>query len=875
MKLPDESPIQKQERLHLLKERAERVLAQNARDKADGLADHLDASQLLEDLRIYQVELELQNEELRAAQQTAELALKRYQTLFAQMPLPAMVVDGKGVLQDSNQLADALLGPRKRFVNVDGRLWQKLNMGDRNRLHVALRDVAAGQTQLLHQVVLGEAGTSFDVYLIGLSMEYKLDRHVLLLLVDRTAELAREQDQRFYTLLLDSSDSFIYAADKEGRMLLANQTLLDFLGRKREDVQGQSRDACLSVRDAIMHNEADQRVLQCGHGITLEEQVHQGSPRGVLAYLTHKFPLRDLNGRIYGVGGISTDITALKDQQRQTLLSETVFLNSQEAIIITDADTRIVRVNPAFTQQTGFSAEVVTGRKTSFLKSGRQDKAFYEAMWKAITETGQWSGKVNNRRADGSHYTIWSTINVVRDDKGKVIHYIAIQTDVTQLHNTQLALAHQAAYDSLTGLPNRSLFNDRIAQLMALSLRRKEIFALLFVDLDHFKEVNDTLGHQVGDGLLQQIANRLQISVRAEDTVARIGGDEFVVLLPSTNREGAHVAAANLLDRLREPVLLENAFSYRPKASLGLAFYPDDGDTPDLLLRSADMAMYGAKMDGRNRLVSYTPRMSQLNDHAFAIQAELAEAIEKQQLRVFYQPQCRLSDGALMGAEALVRWQRPGNGLVLPGEFIGLAEKCGLLVALDQWVMNEALRQLGQWTSAGMWGASWRLAVNQNAADLQRPDMLTVLQQMLLTHQVSASALDLEITEDALMQQTPDQLARLEDLRSIGVSVSIDDFGIGYSSLTYLRQLPVSAIKIDRSFISGMLCNDNDAVLVCTIVDLAHNLGHTLVAEGIEREDQRHHLAALGVELGQGYLFGRPVSAAEFAGRWLKAPTSA
>jgi EAL domain-containing protein (putative c-di-GMP-specific phosphodiesterase class I) len=287
------------------------------------------------------------------------------------------------------------------------------------------------------------------------------------------------------------------------------------------------------------------------------------------------------------------------------------------------------------------------------------------------------------------------------------------------------------------------------------------------------------------------------------------------------------------------------------------------------------MAMYGAKMDGRNRLVSYTPRMSQLNDHAFAIQAELAEAIEKQQLRVFYQPQCRLSDGALMGAEALVRWQRPGNGLVLPGEFIGLAEKCGLLVALDQWVMNEALRQLGQWTSAGMWGASWRLAVNQNAADLQRPDMLTVLQQMLLTHQVSASALDLEITEDALMQQTPDQLARLEDLRSIGVSVSIDDFGIGYSSLTYLRQLPVSAIKIDRSFISGMLCNDNDAVLVCTIVDLAHNLGHTLVAEGIEREDQRHHLAALGVELGQGYLFGRPVSAAEFAGRWLKAPTSA
>jgi diguanylate cyclase (GGDEF)-like protein len=437
------------------------------------------------------------------------------------------------------------------------------------------------------------------------------------------------------------------------------------------------------------------------------------------------------------------------------------------------------------------------------------------------------------------------------------------------LHDAKLALAHQASYDDLTGLPNRSLFNDRITQLMASSTRHNKPFALLFVDLDRFKEVNDTLGHQIGDMLLREVSKRLQEGVRQEDTVARIGGDEFVVLLPDTHAEGAQAVAANLLARLREPMQLEQTLSYRPMASVGLSVFPQDGDTPDLLLRNADLAMYAAKIDGRNRMTAYVPQMSQKNDQTFALQADLAEAIEQGQLRIHFQPQCRLSDGALMGAEALVRWQRPGNGLVLPGEFIGLAEKCGLLVAIDQWVMNEALRQVGCWVAAGLWRAPWRLAVNQNVADLQRPDMLAELKAMLHTHGVSASALELEITEDTLLQHTPEQLARLGELRDLGVSVSIDDFGTGYSSLAYLRQLPVSVIKIDMSFVSGMLTNDNDAVLVRTIVDMAHNLGHTLVAEGIEVAIQNEQLAALGCELGQGYLFGKPVSADEFAARWL------
>jgi diguanylate cyclase (GGDEF)-like protein/PAS domain S-box-containing protein len=586
--------------------------------------------------------------------------------------------------------------------------------------------------------------------------------------------------------------------------------------------------------------------------------------------LTRKFPLHDARGEVYGVGGISTDITHIKAQQRQTLLSEAVFMSSQDAIIVTDPETCIVRVNPAFTRQTGFSAESVLGEKTRLLKSGRQDAGFYTEMWKALHDKGQWSGEINNRRADGTFYSVWSTINMVRDTDGTLLHYIAVQTDVTALHNAQVALARQAAYDTLTGLPNRTLFNDRITQLVAMSKRQQRSFSLLFIDLDRFKEVNDTLGHLVGDGLLREIGRRLQLGVRAEDTVARIGGDEFVVLLPNADQKGAHNLAGLLLQRLNEPFMLQQATPYRPMASVGLATYPHDGQTPDELLRSADLAMYDAKLGGRNRTATYVVAMSQANDQSFEIQTDLAQAVALNQLRVYFQPKCRMADGALMGAEVLVRWERPGHGLVRPGEFIGIAERAGLLVELDRWVMRASLQQLGPWIKSGQWQTGWRLAVNQNVVDLQQPTMVEDLRRLLQLHQVAAGALELEITEDALMEPTPVQLSHLQELRQMGITLAIDDFGTRYSSLAYLRQLPVSVIKIDQQFVASMLTQNSDTVLVRTIIEMAHNLGHTVVAEGIESVEQQAELMRMGAEYGQGYLFGYPVNADEFAARWLR-----
>jgi EAL domain-containing protein (putative c-di-GMP-specific phosphodiesterase class I) len=315
--------------------------------------------------------------------------------------------------------------------------------------------------------------------------------------------------------------------------------------------------------------------------------------------------------------------------------------------------------------------------------------------------------------------------------------------------------------------------------------------------------------------------------------------------------------------------MLHTNTPYRPMASVGLATYPHDGQTADELLRSADLAMYDAKLRGRNRTATYAVAMSQANNQSFEIQTDLAQAVALNQLRVFFQPKCLLADGTLMGAEVLVRWERPGHGLVRPGEFISIAEKTGLLIEIDRWVMRASLQQLGQWITSGQWQVGWRLAVNQNVVDLQQPTMVEDLQTLLKLHQVSADALELEITEDALMEPTQVQLSHLQQLRQMGITLAIDDFGTGYSSLAYLRQLPVSVIKIDQQFVANMLTQNSDTVLVRTIIEMAHNLGHTVVAEGIESVEQQTQLMQMGAEHGQGYLFGYPVNADEFATRWL------
>ena len=868
----------KTERLQLLKLRAREMLSQHGKQDQDDhaeVATHSSVNQLLEDLRIYQAELEIQNDELRQAQHDSELAKLHYQMLFDQMPMAALVVDKQGMVQSCNGRANALLGDAPRFGIADNRLIHSLEGADRTRLHVALRDMVPGKSPVLHGLELtdsNDAEVVLDVHLIQLSLAYHLNSHTLVLMVDRSDEVDHENDRHFFSLMLDSSDNFIYATDIHGHMLLANKAMLAFLDRPRDEVIGKRRESFLPLRDALVHNDADHQVISTATAMTLQEEMHMGGSAGALEFLTRKFPLRDLNGRIYGVGAIATDVTELKARQRETQLSEAVFMTAAEAIIVTDAQTCIIRVNPAFTKQSGFSQESVLGHRASILKSGRQSSAFYQQMWATINTQGRWMGEMCNRSADGHYYTVWSNINAVCDAQGKVMYYAAVQSDLTSLREAQAQVEHMATYDSLTGLPNRSLFADRFSQLMATTLRYKRTFALLFIDLDHFKEVNDTLGHSVGDELLVAIARRLRLAVRAEDTVARMGGDEFVVLLPHCDRGMAERFANTLLEKLREVILLGGSVQYVAMASVGVALFPHDGDTQELLLRNADIAMYEAKLSGRNRSTSYVQKMGEEKSAVFAVQMELGNVVAQQQLRVYFQPKFDLKTGLLVGAEALVRWERPGHGLVSPVEFIPIAERTGQLIAIDRWVLEDALRQVSEWTGQGVWKPGWRVSVNHNAADLQRLELITDLKSLLERYQLDATALELEITEDALLVNTQEMMALLRELTEIGVTLAIDDFGTGYSSLSYLRMLPAGVIKIDQSFVRDMFASDNARSLIETIVAMAHGLGHELVAEGIETDAQRARLLELGCEVGQGYWFGKPVSAQEFAQAHLHLP---
>ncbi len=566
-----DADLQRQGRLQRLKQRAQALIERQAVEVVT--PENREMAQLLEELRVYQVELEVQNEELTRAQQDTALSQARYRALFEQMPLPALVLDAKGSIEHCNTRAADWLEPRKSYTTRDNRLFESLARDDRNRLYVALRDFVCGQPTVLDKLTLvtvQQRELLVDAHLIQLSNDFHLDPHVLVLLVDRTAEVAREQERSFFAAMLDGSDSFICAADLQGRMMMANRAMLRFLGVNAADVIGQRREQFMSVRDAALHNEADRKVLQSGEPVTLEERVHLGA-QGAIDLVTRKFPVRDPDGRIHAIGAICTDVTALRAQHELSRLSESVFLMASEAIIVTDPETRIERVNPAFCAQSGFSQEAVVGHLTHFIKGGGQDDTAYQAMWDAARRDGRWAGELRNRAADGHEYTVWSSLSAIHDERGKVVRYVAIQTDMSALKAAQTQIQQLALFDSLTGLPNRVLFEDRIRTLIGHAQRHHQPFALVFADLDHFKEVNDTLGHGVGDELLRQVALRLKGAVRSEDTVARLGGDEFVVLLPAANRETAHGVADKLLASLRQPMGLGELPVYQPTASAGVA----------------------------------------------------------------------------------------------------------------------------------------------------------------------------------------------------------------------------------------------------------------------------------------------------------------
>ncbi len=577
----------------------------------------------------------------------------------------------------------------------------------------------------------------------------------------------------------------------------------------------------------------------------------------------------DESGKPLRSVGAVQDITGQK-QIEDNLRIAAVAFETHEGIMITDANANIIRVNQAFCEITGYSAEEVLGKNPRLLSSGKQDRTFYEEMWHQLTALDSWSGEICDKRKDDTIYPKWLTITAVRDEAGKITEYVAIFSDITQRKQAEEEIRNLAFYDVLTGLPNRRLLLDRFRQALTTSQRSRQYGAVLFLDMDRFKTLNDTLGHEYGDLMLAEVARRMQTCVREADTVARLGGDEFVVLLEDVDEQSAEalkkvaLIAEKIRVSLTTPYYLAG-HEHHSSPSIGATLYRGNEKSVDVLLKHADTAMYQAKESGRNAVRFFNPRMQQAVESRAALDADLRHAVPGGQLCLHYQPQVD-NEHRVLGVEALVRWIHPVRGLVSPSQFIPAAEESMLILDIGGWVLETACRQLSVWRSREL-TRNLSIAVNVSAQQFKLADFVDRVAGLLRAHDVVASLLKLELTESVVLSDVADVVAKMHALKALGVKLSLDDFGTGYSSLAYLKQLPLDQLKIDQSFVRDITSNPNDAVMVQSIIDMAKNFRLNVIAEGVETGDQLDFLKLHGCMAYQGYLFGKPVPVEEFEKR--------
>ncbi|MFC3608006.1 putative bifunctional diguanylate cyclase/phosphodiesterase [Stutzerimonas tarimensis] len=563
-----------------------------------------------------------------------------------------------------------------------------------------------------------------------------------------------------------------------------------------------------------------------------------------------------LLGRHY-LAALEAQQAARREHETYLRNAAAVFESTQEGVVVTDAEQRIIHVNPALCTITGYSEADVIGQTPRLFCSGRHDAAFYRIMWNALRDQHCWSGEIWNRRKSGEIYPQWQNIRAIHDEQGEVSHYVAVFSDITLLKRSQEEITHLAHYDQLLDLPNRLLFIERTRQELERSTsgQGQTGGALLLIDLDHFKDINESLGHNLGDSLLKLVAERLRLHQQDEMTLARLGGDEFALLCQGYTAERAAALALRLLDCLDPPFSLCGQELFI-SASIGIVFYPNDAQDVEQLLRNADSALFKAKGSGRSTYAFYSQDLTNQARQRVELGTALRQALEQRQLVAYYQPVHCLRDGRIIGFEALVRWDHPDHGLISPAAFIPAAEESGLISSIDRWMLQQACRQIRGWLDSGR--SLDFVAVNISSRLFTRGELDLHVSQVLAESRLEPGYLMLEITESAVMEDADAAMIILDRLRELGVRLAIDDFGTGYSSLARLKRMRVHKLKIDQGFVRGLPHDPENAAITRSVIGLAHNLGLSVVAEGVETAEQAAFLLEEGCDLGQGFGFGRP-----------------
>ncbi len=665
-------------------------------------------------------------------------------------------------------------------------------------------------------------------------------------------------ERRFRNMALTSSD-WIWQIDAEGKYTYISDSIARTLGYSPEELIGKTPIDIMAEEEAIRLMPVFVESLKNPKPLVDIENWNQTKEGQRICVLTNGVPIYDEYEEFTGYFGTDKNITGRKENEYQLKLFGKVFESALEGITITDSEGKIIAVNNAFSYITGYQPKEVLGENPRVLKSDRHEPDFYSDMWEEIRREGKWEGEIWNRRKSGEAYPEWLSISSIQDDDGHTSHHVAVFHDITEMKRKEEQIEHQAYHDALTGLPNRLLLQDRLGHAIKRAERASSLAAVLFIDLDNFKVINDSLGHAVGDQMLLEVADRFQDAVRTSDTVARLGGDEFVILMDEVSSEDDAIQLAQrLIHTMESPITIENRDLFTTP-SIGIAIYPRDGEEAEELIKNADIAMYRAKEQGRNQYNLFTASMTAQALRRLELERDLRHALIAREFFVCYQPKVSVKTGRVVGMEALVRW-RKGDEIVSPMEFIPLAEKTGLISQLGQLVMETALEQCADILAA----QELQLSVNLSPRQFQEPALVDMLQESLIKYGVIPKRLDVEITETSLVDDVDDAILKLECINKMGISISIDDFGTGYSSLSYVKKLPVHTLKIDQSFVRGLGSDQGDESIIKTIIQLARNFEMTVVAEGVETKEQLEILRSFDCDIIQGYYYSKPVEIREF-----------
>ncbi|HEX9173073.1 MAG TPA: EAL domain-containing protein [Telluria sp.] len=716
--------------------------------------------------------------------------------------------------------------------------------------------LAARSAHTLWWILLAVIGLLMSALLVA----GRLRRQV----ASRTRDL--HESEHKLSAILDSVDSLIYIKDSEYRYQYVNGALCRLLGKPATDIVGKDDYELFGKLAASALRQIDRRVIEGGERLIAEE--HKGVTVNA-TFLSTKIPLKRSDGRIYALCGISTDITKRKRAEEKLRLAATVF-HSQEGMFILDREHCVLDMNSAYGAMSGYAVHELAGQaQIPALWLAPDGPDFRPLLTEIVARHGKWQGEIWTRRKNGEQYPAWMTLTAVRDVEGAITNYVGTQVDITERKEAEEKIIHLAYYDPLTGLPNRRMLLERLEHSIAGRQAGAELSALLFLDLDNFKDINDTRGHVVGDQLLLQVAARLQGAVRPQDTVGRHGDDEFVIMLDNigaTREEamaGASAIATTILRAVRQPYQIDGA-PHHATCSIGIVVHGDEHVDIEDLMRRGDLAMYEAKKAGRNTVRPFQPEMIARVTYRTALEAELRHGLRHSEFVLYYQGQVD-NGGNMIGAEALVRWRHPQRGLMSPGIFIPIAESSDLILPLGRWVLHAACVQLARWAVAPA-TAQLKLAVNISVRQFLQPDFVAETLAVLAATGADPQLLKLELTESLLIENVEETIAKMCQLKAHGVGFSLDDFGTGYSSLSYLKRLPLDQLKIDRSFVHDVLVNPNDASIARSVVALAQALGLATIAEGVETEAQRAFLAAIGCDSYQGFLFSRPLEVNQLEG---------